>query len=218
VTPAPRLILITDPSFGDETIVRCVRGAALALPPGALAVQLRDKRRLRPSLRSFAVQLRCVTRSVGAWLIVNGDSIVARDAGADGVHLPSATDPAARIQEARASFGRSTWISIAAHSDEDVARAAAAGADAVLVSPVMATRAPGAGSPEKSPRGLAAIRRARALAPPGLLIYALGGVTAATAGACAASGAFGVAVIRALLSSAQPGHAALAIHDAVIRR
>jgi thiamine-phosphate diphosphorylase len=211
----PIVVLVTDPAFGDDVIVHCVEAAAAALPPGALCVQLRDKRRPIVSLRQLAWRLRLGTRGFGASLVVNGDARLARDVGADGVHLGRGAGGAGA---ARAVLGRPAWVSVAAHSDEDVRRASDDGANAVLVSPVFATRPPSASGPGKVPRGLGAIRTARAVAPPALSIYALGGVTADGAGACAAAGADGVAVMRALLASAAPARAARAIHDAFVRR
>jgi thiamine-phosphate pyrophosphorylase len=213
-----RLILITDPAFGDDVVVRRVRAVGLALPRGALSIQLRDKHRPRIALRVFAAELRRVTRSVGAALIVNGDAIVARDVGADGVHLGGDTRDALGIAAARAIVGPHAWVSVAAHSDDDVRRAAAEGADAVLVSPVFATRGPSVAASPKPPRGLGAIRSARQSAPARVAVYALGGVTADNAGLCADAGADGVAVMRALLAGAEPACIARGIHDALARR
>ncbi len=207
----PRVVLVTDPAFADEVIVRCVERAARAMPPGTLCVQLRDKRRGPASLRLFAATLRAVTAREGAWLVVNGDPRIARDAGADGVHLGGGAGP---VAGARAVLGRG-WVSVAAHSDADVARAAADGADAVLVSPIFATRPPSPGAPEKAPRGLWALRSARAVAGRRLALYALGGVTVERAPASVAAGADGVAVLRALLASDDPGRLARALHDAI---
>ncbi|MGH7434204.1 MAG: hypothetical protein ACRENE_00850, partial [Polyangiaceae bacterium] len=74
----PRLLLVTDPAFGDDGIVRCVQRAGAVLPPGSFAVQLRDKSRGLGSLRLFASRLRVATRAVGASLVVNGNAYVAR--------------------------------------------------------------------------------------------------------------------------------------------
>jgi thiamine-phosphate pyrophosphorylase len=214
---APRLILITDPSFGDDVIVRCVRAVARVLPRGAFAVQLRDKRRPRIALRVFASELRQVTRSVGAKLFVNGDAVVARDAGADGVHVGGGGLDG-QVAAARAVVGPRAWISVAAHGDADVVRAAEGGADAVLVSPVFATRPPSLHAPSKAARGLDAIRSARRRAPDSLAVYALGGVTADNAAQCVAAGADGIALIRAVLGHVEPACSARAIHDAFARR
>ncbi len=212
MTP-PRLMLVTDPAFGDEVIVRCVEQVARAVPRGTFCVQLRDKRRLRESLRVFAWRLRTVTRAVGATLVLNGQPALARDVGADGVHLGRA---GGTVSAARAVFPRA-WISVAAHSDDEVRKAAADGADAVLVSPVFGTRAPGSLGIPKEGRGLGAVRAARALAGRAS-VYALGGVDAGNAAACRAAGADGVAVMRALLAAEAPARAARAIHDVVARR
>jgi thiamine-phosphate pyrophosphorylase len=214
----PRVVLVTDPAFGDDGIARAVEEAGEALPPGWLCVQLRDKGRPRTGLRLFAARLRRVTRDLGAWLVVNADAVVARDVGADGVHLGGG---AGTPSDARRVCGPGAWVSVAAHSDHDVRGAIAAGADAVLVSPVFASRPASPLAPAKVGRGTAALASARAIvdqAGRGVLVYALGGVTSATARACRAAGADGVAVVRDIFESAEPYRAARAIHDALARR
>jgi thiamine-phosphate pyrophosphorylase len=218
----PRLVLITDPAFSDEAVVRCVRSVASALPAGALCVQVRDKRRLLPSLRLFALQLRRVTHDGGAVLVVNGHPELARDVGADGVHLGEDARRAMSVEQARTRFGRRAWISVAAHSDDDVRRAVDEGVDAVLVSPIFPTRAlsPDGLSLRTSPsvpkraRGTGALRSARTLAGSRVAVFALGGVTRERARACAEAGADGLAVIRALLASGAPSSVARAMFDA----
>jgi thiamine-phosphate pyrophosphorylase len=205
--------LITDPAFGDEIIVRRIRLVASALPGGWLCVQLRDKKRLLGSLRLFAAELRRVTRDFGAWLVVNGEARMARDVGADGVHLGRG---AGTVSDARSVCGAQTWISVAAHSDDAVQSAVDSGADAVLVSPVFSTRAASARWVQaKQARGLDALRSAREISAGRVAIFALGGVTPDNARACMKAGAAGVAVVRALLRSAQPARMARAFHDAV---
>ena len=213
--PRPRVILVTDPAFGDDAIVRCVETSARALPGGWLWVQLRDKRRARASLRVFASRLRLVTHAVGAGLVINGDAVIARDVGADGVHLGGG---AGTVELVRARSGAGKWVSVAAHSDDDVRRAVLAGADAVLVSPVFDSRPPSSAEAPKAGRGLDAVRSARALAEGRLLVYALGGIDSNRASACVKAGADGVAVLRALLASAKPASAARALYDSLARR
>jgi thiamine-phosphate pyrophosphorylase len=219
--PFPRVILVTDPAFGDDPITRCIEQVAGALPRGWLCVQLRDKRRPLASLRVFAWRLRLVTRATGASLVINGDARLARDVGAEGVHLGWG---AASVTEARLVCGARAWISVAAHTDDAVRAAADEGADAVLVSPVFSTQAPsvlrqsGPSGPRKDGRGVAALRSARAVATGRVALYALGGVTAENARACIVAGADGIAVIRALLASVEPGRVARALHDAVAGR
>jgi thiamine-phosphate pyrophosphorylase len=152
---------------------------------------------------------------VGASLVVNGDPRLARDVGADGVHLGG---DAGTVADARAICGRSSWVSVAAHSNAAVQRGADDGADAVLVSPVFPTRPPSPLDPAKTGRGLDAVRGARILVGNRCAVYALGGVTPDNAAACAAAGADGVALIRALLASAEPARVARAIHDGLASR
>jgi thiamine-phosphate pyrophosphorylase len=208
----PRIILVTDPVFGDDAIVRCVEAVSGELPTGWLCVQLRDKQRPVVSLRLFASRLRLVTRAAGASLVVNGDARLARDVGADGVHLGKG---AGTVGEARAVLGPKAWISVSAHSDGAVRRGIADGADAVLVSPVFPSRPPSVYAATKEGRGLDALRAARKLAAGRIAVYALGGVDADNARACAAAGADGVAVVRALLASPEPARVARAIEEAL---
>jgi thiamine-phosphate pyrophosphorylase len=81
------LVLVTAPAYTDARILEVIHEAALALPAGTLAVQLRDKARDRASLATFGWLLREATRAWGVALIVNGDARLAREVGADGVHL-----------------------------------------------------------------------------------------------------------------------------------
>jgi len=210
-----RVILVTDPAFGDDAIVRCVETVAGELPAGWLCVQLRDKRRALVSLRVFASRLRVATRAVGAALVINGNPLVARDVGADGVHLGGG---AGTVDDARAVCGSTAWISVAAHSNAAVQRGADEGANAVLVCPVFPSRPPSHLEPAKNGRGLDAVRAARTLVGERCAVYALGGVTEENAAACVAAGADGVALIRALLASPEPARVARALHDALAQR
>jgi thiamine-phosphate pyrophosphorylase len=207
----PRVILVTDPVYGDDGIVKCVEAVARALPPGKLCVQLRDKHRALVSLRVFASRLRLVTRSLGVGLVINGDPALARDVGADGVHLGR---DSGTVADARAVCGPRAWITVSAHSDGAVRRAIADGAAAALVSPVFPSRPPSVFAEEKEGRGLDALRSARAVAGDRIRLYALGGVDADNARSCAEAGADGVAVVRSLLASPEPGRVARAMHDA----
>jgi thiamine monophosphate synthase len=87
-------------------------------------------------------------------------------------------------------------VGVSAHTPADLERAAAAGADYAFYGPVFATRShPGA--PGLGRAGLAA-----ALAGAGLPVWAIGGVTPATALALAGLPLAGCAAIRGLLTAA----------------
>jgi thiamine-phosphate pyrophosphorylase len=194
---APSVLLITDPGWPLSRVERVIEDAGAAIG-GALAVQLRQKSASPEELSALARRLRRVTSHVGAGLIVNAPSDVHLTsviaAGADGAHVPCRT---ASVARARAVLGTTSWISTPTHTPEDVALAIACGVTAVLVSPIWMS--PGKGEP----RGPSALHDARSQASkhPDLLVYALGGVDASRAAACADAGADGVAVIRALLDA-----------------
>jgi thiamine-phosphate pyrophosphorylase len=194
---APTVILITDPRWPLAHVTEVIERAASGVPGGRLAVQLRDVTAPPGSLAESARRLREVTTRCEALLLVNARTVaaarVALDVGADGVHVPLDL-----LDSARAVMGTQRWVSTPAHADEEVTVASRAGASAVLVSPIWET--PGKGRA----RGVAAIVAARRVAANSTRVYALGGVDASRAAACAAAGAHGVAVIRALLGACDP--------------
>ncbi len=202
----PRLVAITDPAYAPADVIAKLGAALAAVPPGTLAVQLRDRSEAGTRPEALARALRELTRAHGAMLFVNRDVALAVAIGADGLHFGGdPLDPSAR---AALGAGARAWLTVAAHTDDDVGAALRAGADAVFVSPIFAS--PGKGTP----RGVAALARARALAP-ALALYALGGVDAANVASCVAAGTTGVAVIRALFDAPD---AATAARELVVRR
>ena len=190
------LILVTDPRFGDARIAEVVRAAAGV--PG-FCVQLRDRtERSDDDLEPLAARLREITARAGALFVVNRRLALARRVGADGFHAPASELAAAR------DFA---FTSAPAHSDEELQNARIAGATAALVSPIFEGKV--------APRGLEAIRSARALAP-GMLLAALGGVDAENARACREAGADAVAVVRALLAADDPARVANSLAHGVL--
>ncbi|MEZ5939651.1 MAG: thiamine phosphate synthase [Hyphomonadaceae bacterium] len=103
-------------------------------------------------------------------LLVSADPELAMRIGADGVHWPEAL---ARPRGLR----RRGWIeTCSAHGRRSIERAARLGFDAAILSAVFPSRSPSAGDPI----GPGRFRSLAATAP--LPVYALGGVTARTAG------------------------------------
>lgn len=133
--------------------------------------------------------LRAIAEARGLILLVGLDEAMAAACGAHGLHLPERA-----VGEAPAIRRRHPgWlITGAAHDAAAVARAAAAGLDAALLSPVFPSASPSAGKA----MGLEAFARiARSAALP---VYALGGVTAATAPKLIGSGAAGIAAVESV--------------------
>lgn len=164
----PARILVTDERRLPDPAV-----AIAALPPGS-GVLLRhydahDRATVARRLARIAQRGRIIM------LVAGSNWRLAARIGAAGVHLPEGvarrlTDPGLRLW-----LGRGHLLSIACHSPRALARAAALGADAALLSPVFPTRShPGA-------RGLGGLRFAQWARRAALPVIALGGINRRTA-------------------------------------
>jgi|SRR5579883_681717 len=194
--------------IGDEelaTLPARLERALGALPSGAAAVQLRAKRATGRALLDAARSLRAITRAHGAKLLVNDRLDVALAAGADGVHLPSRGLPVAEAKR----LAPALLVGASTHSLDEARRAVDTGADFVTFGPVWATPSKrGMGEPV----GVARLAEAASALP--VPVYALGGVDASRAPACAAAGAR-LACVRAVLDAPSPADAARALLAAV---
>jgi thiamine-phosphate pyrophosphorylase len=133
-------------------------------------------------------------------LLVNDRVDVALAAGADGVHLPG---DSFRVAEARALLGERALIGVSTHAPEEVAAAAAEGADFAVFGPVFETPSKAAyGAPQGLERLGAAVRAAS------LPVLAIGGMTPERATAARRIGAAGAAVVSAILAAPDPAAAA----------
>ncbi len=197
----PVVHLITDRRLAKDLAER-VAAALAALPPGRVAVQLREKDLGGRALLALALALAAVCRAAGQRLVVNDRLDVALASGADGVHLPAAGVPPA---EARRLLGPAAIVGVSCHSAAEVLRARDAGATYATLSPIYDTPSKRAYGP---PVGLAVLAAAARL---GLPVIALGGVTPARVGEVVAAGAHGVAAIRAWLEAADPSAAVRAL-------
>lgn len=180
----PPLLLVTDPARTPEPW-----RAAARLPAGAGIV---FRAFGAPDAIETGRRLAEAAEARGLTLLVGADPDLAEAVGAHGLHLPErrlSQGPALRAS-------RPGWLLTgAAHSGEALARAAAAGLDAALLSPVFASASPSAGAP-LGPARFAELARAAALP-----VYALGGVTAGTAPALAGSGACGIAAAEGVIAA-----------------
>jgi thiamine-phosphate pyrophosphorylase len=200
----PVVHLVTDRRLAPDLAARA--DAALAgIPPGRVAIQLREKDLGGKDLLALARALLEVCRARGQFLLVNDRVDVALVAGADGVHLPSAGIPPA---DARRLLGPAALVGVSCHSSADVARARDGGASYATFGPIHETPSK---RPFGPPVGVAALRSAAAL---GLPLVALGGMDAARAPEAVAAGASGVAVVRAWLLGSDPAAAVRALASA----
>lgn len=190
-----RLLLITDRRMTDQPLAEVV---AAALAGGCRWLLVREKDLPQAELAALLAEIIELARPYGAAVAVSGDAEVAARSGADGVHLPHGYSVAA----ARAVVGPDARIGVSAHSLDEAQRAAASGVDYITLSPVFLT----ASKPGYGPAlGLAELERVAALLP--IPTVALGGITAATAGACLQHGAAGVAVMGTIMTAAAPDQA-----------
>jgi thiamine-phosphate pyrophosphorylase len=131
-----------------------------------------------------ARELKGIARARGLKLLIGADATLAGKIRADGVHLPE------RLADRARAVRRPGWvITCAAHSLPAARRAAAAGADAAVVSVAFPSASPSAG-PAMGPLRLALLAR-RA----GLPVYALGGVNETTARRLKDAGLVGIAAV-----------------------
>lgn len=199
-----RLCVVTDRSAtAGRPLVEVVRAA---LEGGARLVQLREKDLDGGPLCSLCEELASETRRYGARLLVNDRIDVALAAGADGVVLPANSFP---IEIARRLLGEGKWIGRSTHSAEEIARAARDGTDFVFFGPLFATPSKAAFGEPQGIAKLAAVTRL------GVPVFAIGGVTSQNAALAIGAGAHGVAVIREVMSAADPGSATARLLDAV---
>ncbi len=198
----PRLLVLTDRAVAHAAGHDLVDVVAAALDAGAPAVLFREKD-LAPGPRAeLAALVAARVRDTAALLLVASDVALAVAVGADGVHLnetePMPTDGAGLV-------GRSC------HSGAGLDRAGHDGVAYATLSPVFTSISkPGYGPPARAE--LLAELAPRAGRPP---VLALGGVTATAIGPCLAAGAWGAAVLGAVMGAADPAAATRSLVDAL---
>ena len=199
-------MVITDAGVlkGRDPVETCRR--AVAGGGGATIIQVR----LKDALPSEVVALaRALVGALGVPVIVNDRVDVALAAGAAGAHLGQEDPPLDRL---RPHVPPGFLLGLSVGSPAEAARGRAWPADYWSVGPCFATaNKPDAGAP----LGAAGFGRLAQLAPPGIPVIGIGGVTAANAPALVREGAAGVAVIGAVWEAAEPAAAARALRAAI---
>ncbi len=199
-----RLLAIVDPDvLGGRDLTRAARAAESG---GATAIQLRVKRSGAGPMLALARALR---HDLTVPFYLNDRADVAWAAGADGVHLGADDLPAAAL---RAVAPRPFRIGVSVGTPAEAEAARRADPDYWSIGSVFAT-------PTKAdagaPIGIAGFRALAALAPPGVPVIGIGGITAERAGELVRAGARGVAVIGAIFAAADIQRAARLLRDAV---
>ena len=178
----PALLFVTDPERTPDPVAVAAR-----LPRGS-GVIFRGFG--RPDAEETAERLAHMAHARGLTLLIGADPGLATRVGAHGVHLP---ERLMHLAPALRRRRRGWMLTTAAHSGTALRRAGRLNLDAALFSPVFESASPSAaGVRPWGPLRFAAM--ARTTATP---IYALGGVTAATARRL--HGAVGLAAVDGVL-------------------
>jgi thiamine-phosphate pyrophosphorylase len=198
-----RLMVVTDASLlkGGDPVDACRR----AVRGGATVVQVRLKNAPPRHVLALARQL---VGTLAVPVLVNDRVDVALTAGAAGAHLGQDDPP---LNALRPHVPPGFLLGISVGSETEGARARAWDADYWSIGPCYATAHKFDAGPPLGPSGFATLAR---LAPPGVPVIGIGGITAENAGAIVAAGATGVAAIGAIWGASDPEAAARAIRSA----
>ncbi len=185
--------LISRDSF-VETVEKAVRG-------GASVVQLREKDTPGDEVVSLGKALLKVTGKYGVPLIINDSVELAKEIGADGVHLGE-DDP--MVSRAREALGGDKIIGVSCYGRlERGIDAERDGADYVAFGTPFFTPT----KPERAPTSFDVLREAVSRIK-SIPIFAIGGITPENADSVFETGVDGIAVITAVFGSGDPEKAA----------
>jgi thiamine-phosphate pyrophosphorylase len=200
-----RLFLVTDrhQTKGRPLVPLLQRVLTAAAP----AIQLRERDLSARELVTLALELQAVTASRRSQLLINDRIDVALALEGVGIHLRSNSLP---VSVARQLLGTQRLLGISVHAVEEAVQVESHGADYIVLGPIYETPSKQMFGP---PLGIHTLERACRLVR--LPIIGIGGVTAARAREMRRAGAFGVAVITAVLGAADVESATRELVDAV---
>ena len=189
-----RLYVVTDRhEAGGRDLEAIVAAAAQG---GAGAIQLREKDLSARDLYALGARLQGALAPYGVPLLINDRLDVALALDAAGVHLAGHSLPTAA---ARRVLGAGKLLGVSTHSVEEARCAAEDGADFIVFGPVFTTPSKVAYGP---PQGLQHLRTVvRAVHIP---VIAIGGIDHTNLPQVVQAGAYGVAMIRAVLAAPNP--------------
>jgi thiamine-phosphate pyrophosphorylase len=190
--PDPPLLLVTDRRQARRPLAEIV---AMALAGGCRWISLREKNLPQDEQVPLVRMLLPLVHRHGARLLLHGEAALAKLAGADGVHLPSGSDPAA----ARALVGPQMLVGVSIHTVTEAEAIDPEAADYALAGPAFETPSKPGYGPEIGRIGLAEIARA-ARVP----VLAIGGINTARIGEVIAAGCAGVAVMGGVMRATDP--------------
>jgi thiamine-phosphate pyrophosphorylase len=173
--------------------------AAAFIDGGATLLQLRAKSTPSGAFLDAAVAITARAHRAGARLVINDRADIARQSGADGVHIGQ-DDLAAPL--VRTLVGADVMIGLSTHTDAQLQAALEQPVDYVATGPVFGTTTKSTGYDSI---GLESVRRSAALArSSGRPLVAIGGITLDSAPDALRAGASTVAVITDLVAGGDP--------------
>jgi thiamine-phosphate pyrophosphorylase len=192
-----RLMVITDPVLlkGRDTVAVC----RAAVTGGATMIQVRWKDGTPAEILELT---RALVSVLPVPVLVNDRVDIALAAGAAGVHLGWEDVP---LEALRPHVPPGFLLGLSVGTADEAARAAALPADYWSVGPCFATPTKGDAGAPLGPEGFAALA---CLAPEGIPVIGIGGISIANASLIKSAGAVGVAVIGAVLAAGDPKSAA----------
>lgn len=199
------LVVLTDRTQARGDLVGVV-GAAVE--GGARVVLLREKDLPWAQRRALATSLLDTLAAVDGMLLVASDVELARQVGADGVHLAS-DDPWPNRQPRPHPEDLGVIVGRSCHTAAELGDARRHEADYATISPVFPTTSKPGYGPALGVEGLASACRALVADDVGsaqatLPVIALGGVGPGRVGPCLGAGAAGVAVMGEVMRAADP--------------
>ena len=191
--PDPPLLLVTDRQQARLPLAEVVTAALAA---GCRWVSVREKDLSADDQIALVRTLLPTVRRHGGRLTVHGDAALANACGADGVHLPSGSDPA----RSRAMLGAGKLIGVSIHTVTEAEAIDPGAVDYAIAGPAYETASKPGYGPEIGRKGLAEIARA-ARVP----VLAIGGINVARVAEVLAAGPAGVAVMGGVMRTTDPG-------------
>jgi len=177
------------------------------LTVGAPAIQLRERDLSAKELVTLAREVQAVMASRRSQLLINDRVDVALALEGVGVHLRSDSLP---VSVARQLLGAQRLLGVSVHAVEEAVRVESQGVDYIVLGPIYETPTKQMFGP---PLGIQTLEKACRLVR--IPIIGIGGVTAARVREMRCAGAFGVAVITAVLGAVNVESAARELLDAV---
>ncbi|MGZ5553133.1 MAG: thiamine phosphate synthase [Chthoniobacterales bacterium] len=160
---------------------------------GVDILQLRAKRESVAEINAIARELRAITTSTSVPLVINDYAQIARDVGADGVHVGQDDISVAEVRKILGPYG---FVGKSTHSLEQATAAEKEGADYIGFGPLFATPT----KPDYAPIGLDEIAAAHELVR--VPVFCIGGIKLENLARVLAAGAQRVVIVSGLLQAA----------------